>query len=171
VLADDEDRELREVLLELDADLARQQEAISVRRNRLAMLLDGLRAVVLVGDVYGIVFGLALGAACVTRPHVVTPDELRIRYGGYFDLLVPRDLIASVGLSRNYNASSTVAVAEGRLSVAVSSQTNVIVKLTEPIMLVRPLGRRAEATTIRFFADDPSPVLDILRSPQRQKTP
>jgi hypothetical protein len=39
VLADDEDRELREVLLELDADLARQQEAISVRRNRLAMLL------------------------------------------------------------------------------------------------------------------------------------
>jgi DNA-binding transcriptional MerR regulator len=34
VLADDQDRELREVLLELDADLARQQEAIGARRNR-----------------------------------------------------------------------------------------------------------------------------------------
>jgi len=39
VLADDEGRELREVLAELDADLARQQEAIAARRARLAALL------------------------------------------------------------------------------------------------------------------------------------
>jgi DNA-binding transcriptional MerR regulator len=41
VLADDRGRELREVLLELDDDLARQQEAISARRARLATLLAG----------------------------------------------------------------------------------------------------------------------------------
>lgn len=39
VLADDRGRELREVLVELDADLARQQEAIGARRDRLAALL------------------------------------------------------------------------------------------------------------------------------------
>ncbi|GAB2572233.1 MerR family transcriptional regulator [Streptomyces capparidis] len=39
VLADDRGRELREVLLELDADLARRQEAIGARRARLAALL------------------------------------------------------------------------------------------------------------------------------------
>ncbi|MCG5214507.1 MerR family transcriptional regulator [Streptosporangium sp. KLBMP 9127] len=39
ILADDQGRELREVLEELDADLARQQEAIAVRRARLATLL------------------------------------------------------------------------------------------------------------------------------------
>ncbi|MDP9843823.1 MerR family transcriptional regulator [Streptosporangium lutulentum] len=39
VLADDRGRELREVLVELDADLARQQEAISLSRDRLAALL------------------------------------------------------------------------------------------------------------------------------------
>ncbi|OEU85394.1 MerR family transcriptional regulator [Streptomyces abyssalis] len=39
VLAEDHDRELREVLLELDADLARQQETIGERRERLASLL------------------------------------------------------------------------------------------------------------------------------------
>ncbi|REE97854.1 MerR family transcriptional regulator [Thermomonospora umbrina] len=39
VLADDRGRELREVLLELDTDLARQQRAIEVRRERLAALL------------------------------------------------------------------------------------------------------------------------------------
>lgn len=39
VLADDRGRELREVLTELDADLARQQAAIAQRRQRLAVLL------------------------------------------------------------------------------------------------------------------------------------
>jgi DNA-binding transcriptional MerR regulator len=39
VLADDRGRELREVLLELDADLARQQEEIGAQRDRLAGLL------------------------------------------------------------------------------------------------------------------------------------
>jgi DNA-binding transcriptional MerR regulator len=39
VLTDDQGRELRDVLLELDADLARQQEAIVARRQRLAALL------------------------------------------------------------------------------------------------------------------------------------
>ncbi|GII66868.1 MerR family transcriptional regulator [Sphaerisporangium krabiense] len=38
-LADDEGRELREVLLELDADLAREQEALAIRRERVAALL------------------------------------------------------------------------------------------------------------------------------------
>lgn len=40
VLADDRGKDLREVLLELDADLARQQEAIAARRARLAVLLE-----------------------------------------------------------------------------------------------------------------------------------
>ncbi|MQY06820.1 MerR family transcriptional regulator [Actinomadura macrotermitis] len=39
VLGDDRGRELREILRELDADLARQQEAIAARRERLAHLL------------------------------------------------------------------------------------------------------------------------------------
>lgn len=39
-LADDRGKELREVLMELDADLARQQEALGVRRARLAALLS-----------------------------------------------------------------------------------------------------------------------------------
>jgi DNA-binding transcriptional MerR regulator len=39
VLADDRGRELREVLLELDADLARQQAEIGAQRERLAGLL------------------------------------------------------------------------------------------------------------------------------------
>ncbi|QFG23846.1 MerR family transcriptional regulator [Actinomadura sp. WMMB 499] len=40
VLADDRGRDLREVLRELDADLARQEDAIRARRARLALLLE-----------------------------------------------------------------------------------------------------------------------------------
>lgn len=40
VLADDRGKDLREVLQELDADLARQQQAIAARRDRLAVLLE-----------------------------------------------------------------------------------------------------------------------------------
>ncbi|WP_051722874.1 hypothetical protein [Streptomyces albus] len=43
VLADDAGRELHEVLEELDADLARQEEAIRARRERLGVLLRQAR--------------------------------------------------------------------------------------------------------------------------------
>ncbi|MGW0807641.1 hypothetical protein [Nonomuraea sp. NPDC002799] len=123
-----------------------------------------LRSGVLIADLYGLLFGVMLAATCATRPHVLTAGELRVRYGAYFDLRVPRDLIASVRTSRDDNAKGMVTIEDGRLSVAVASRTNVTIELTEPIAVVRPLGRRAEAGTIRFFADDPGPVVAALRS-------
>ncbi|MEV4159153.1 hypothetical protein [Nonomuraea dietziae] len=121
----------------------------------------GLRTVVLMADLYGLAFGLALGAACTTRPHVVTAEELRIRYGAYFDVRIPRELIASVRVRRDY-PTGVVTVVDDRLTVAVSSQTNMVVELTRPISVTRPLGRRARVTTIHFFTDDPSTALKQL---------
>ncbi|QYC42024.1 hypothetical protein Nocox_22100 [Nonomuraea coxensis DSM 45129] len=124
----------------------------------------GLRAVVLVADAYTVLIVLAVIAACVTRPHVVSDDEVRIRYGAFFDLRVPRERIAGVRHVRNYNESGTVKVDGDRLAVAVASQTNLVLELTEPVTAVRPLGRRAEVRTIRLFADDPTAALTVLRS-------
>ncbi|MEV5559848.1 hypothetical protein AB0L44_39915 [Nonomuraea wenchangensis] len=123
----------------------------------------GLRAVVLVADAYAVLIVLAVIAACVTRPHVVSGDEVRIRYGAFFDLRVPRERIARVRHVRNYNESGTVKVDGDRLAVAVASQTNLILELTEPVTAVRPLGSRAEVRTIRLFADDPTAALAVLR--------
>ncbi|MFB9717905.1 hypothetical protein [Planobispora longispora] len=124
---------------------------------------DGLRIAVLVLDLYGILYALALAAACVTRPHVVSPAGLRVRYGVYLDVRVPRELISSARTARNYNESGMVSVQDGRLGVAVSSQTNVVVELTEPLTVIRPLGESTEVTQIRLFADDPAAVLAVLR--------
>ncbi|MEL5958500.1 hypothetical protein AADR41_27700, partial [Streptomyces sp. CLV115] len=60
----------------------------------LALLIPWplVHGILLVLDVYGVVFVLALHASCVTRPHVVDADgALRLRYGGLFDLRIPAD--------------------------------------------------------------------------------
>ncbi|MEU5425520.1 MerR family transcriptional regulator [Streptomyces olivoreticuli] len=72
VLADDAGRELREVLAELDADLARQEEAIRARRARLAALLrradeGGLPAEGPVSDELAALFG-EMDRAAHARP-------------------------------------------------------------------------------------------------------
>jgi hypothetical protein len=127
---------------------------------------DALRVAVLVVDLYSIVIGLSIAAACVTRPHVVSPAELRIRYGVFLDLRLRRELITSARPARAYDEPGVVTVKDGRLGVAVSSQTNIIVELAEPVTVTRPLGRRAEVTQVRFFADDPATALAALRARQ-----
>ncbi|MEV0202773.1 hypothetical protein, partial [Nonomuraea sp. NPDC050691] len=122
-----------------------------------------IRLPVLLLDAYGVLFGLALAASCALRPHLVSPDELRVRYGEYLDLRVPRELIASVTATRSYNEKGMITVADGRLRVVVGSQTNVAVELTAPVTVVRPLGGRAEVTSVRFFAADPAAVVRALR--------
>ncbi|GAA3018704.1 hypothetical protein GCM10017559_48460 [Streptosporangium longisporum] len=129
------------------------------------------RLAVLVIDLSGIVYALAFAAACVTRPHVVTPAELRLRYGAYLDLRVPRVLISSVRVSPCYNESGMVTVQDGRLGLAVGSQTNVVVELSEPVTVVRPLGGLAEATVIRLFTDTPGVLVSALRSGEHAAAP
>ena len=43
---------------------------------------------------------------------------------------------------QNFNESGMVKIEDDRLAVVVASQTNLVVELTEPIIAVRPLGRR-----------------------------
>lgn len=116
----------------------------------------GLRAVFLAIDAYGILIALAVIACYITRPHVVGPDELRIRHGAFFDLRIPRELITGVQHRRNYTETGMIKVEDGRLALSVNSQTNVIVELAEPIEAVRPLGRREQVRVVRFFTDDPA---------------
>lgn len=128
----------------------------------------GVRVALLVVDAYGVLVGLAVVAGCVTRPHVVSAAAVRLRYGAFFDLRVPRARIVAARRVRNLNERGTVRVADGTLVVAVAAQTNVALELTAPVPVVRPLGRRAETTRIRFWADDPDAALAALRAPDPQ---
>lgn len=123
----------------------------------------GLRMVVLLIDGYSILIVLAIMAACVTRPHVVSAAEVRVRYGAFFDLRIPRDLIVSVRRVRNMNESGMISMDGEELAIVVSAQTNLVIELAEPVTAVRPLGRRALARSIRLFADDPGTAVAALR--------
>jgi hypothetical protein len=123
----------------------------------------GLRAVLLALDAYGILIALAVIASYITRPHVVTADELRVRSGAFFDLLIPRRLITGIRHKHNYNETGMINIDGDCLALAANGQTNLIVELTEPVVAVRPLGRREHVRKLRFFADDPSAAVEALR--------
>ncbi|GAB2572225.1 hypothetical protein GCM10027168_01200 [Streptomyces capparidis] len=128
-----------------------------------------LRAAFLLVDGYSILFVLAVVAACVTRPHVITADEVRIRYGAFFDLRVPRDRIAAARPVRNHNEPRLITADGERLAIAVSAQTNLALDLTTPLTATRPLGRPTTARTIHFHADDPLTALRALRAPRHEE--
>ncbi|MET7423420.1 hypothetical protein [Dactylosporangium sp. NPDC005555] len=119
-----------------------------------------VRAVLLALDGYSILLALAIIASCVTRPHVISDAEVRIRSGAFFDLRIPRSQIAAVRRIRAYDEKGTVRVDGDTVTIAVSSQANLRLELTSPVTAVRPLGATCEVGTVRCFADDPERFLD-----------
>lgn len=118
-----------------------------------------VRTVLVVLDAYAILAALAVIASCVTRPHVVSATEVRIRSGAFFDLRIPRSRIATVRRIHGHTEQGTIRVTGDVLTVAVSSQANLLLELTTPVPAVRPLGATCEIRTVRCFADNPATAL------------
>ncbi|MEU6475499.1 hypothetical protein ABZ858_01180 [Streptomyces sp. NPDC047017] len=129
----------------------------------MSVLLRGrpaLERVVLVVDVYTVVLVVALYAASVVRPHVLTRDALRVRRGAHVDLRVPLERIAAV---RRETRSPQSRRAEGELELAANGQTTVTLELTEPVEHTTFLGRRRPVRVVRFHADEPDRLVAALR--------
>ncbi|MFI8965076.1 hypothetical protein ACIGO8_23530 [Streptomyces sp. NPDC053493] len=107
-------------------------------------------AVVLVLDVYTVLFVLGLHAASVTRPHVLTADALRVRRAAHVDVRIPLDRIAAV----RHESLFTHEEKAGELNLAVGSQTSLTLELTEPVDAPRLLGAPRPVRTVRLHADD-----------------
>ncbi|MGW0120673.1 hypothetical protein [Streptomyces sp. NPDC003327] len=113
--------------------------------------LPVVHAIVLVLDVYTVLFVLGLHAASVTRPHLIAGDALRVRQAAHVDVRVPLGLIAAV----RQESLFTHEKAEGALNLAVGSHTSVTIELTEPVDAPRLLGAPRPVRLIRCHADDP----------------
>ncbi|GHH93917.1 hypothetical protein GCM10017779_43740 [Streptomyces capillispiralis] len=120
-----------------------------------------LHAVVLVLDVYTVVFVVALHAASVVRPHVLGGGVLRVRQAVRVDVRIPLERIASV----RRELRMTHERADGELDVAVGSRTTVTVELAEPVAHVTFFGRRREVRVVRFHADDADGLVRALARP------
>ncbi|MEU3334855.1 hypothetical protein [Streptomyces sp. NPDC006668] len=123
--------------------------------------------IVLVLDVYTVLFVVGLHAASVVRPHVLGPDSLRIRHGGHVDLLVPLERIAGVRRELRTTHQPT----EGELDVPVSSQTTLTLELAEPVPHFTFLGRRRDVHLVRFHADDAEALVHRIRQVRNVPSP
>lgn len=120
-----------------------------------------LHAVVLVLDVYTVLFVLGLHAAAVTRPHVLDAATLRLRQGAHLDLRIPLGLIASVRRETLFTHEKHDEV----LDLPIGSQTSITLDLTEPRTFATGfLGRPRTVRTVRFHADDPKALYAAVRA-------
>ncbi|WP_225821009.1 hypothetical protein [Streptomyces naphthomycinicus] len=127
----------------------------------MAVMLRGMpvaHEVMLVLDVYTVLFVVGLHAACVVRPHVLTPRELRVRHGARVDLRIPLASIAAVRRETRTTHEPTADI----LDLAVGSQTTVTLELAEPVVHTTLLGRRRRVRVVRLYADDPGGLVEAL---------
>ncbi|MFJ5707039.1 hypothetical protein [Streptomyces sp. NPDC093105] len=128
----------------------------------MSWLLAGwpvVHAVVLVLDVYTVLFALGLHAASVTRPHVLAGGRLRVRQAAHVDVPVPLDRIAAVRRENRFTHEKR----DGELNLAVGSQTSVTLELDRPVDVVGLLGSVRPVTTVRLHADDPGALYAAVR--------
>ncbi|KOG27708.1 hypothetical protein [Streptomyces resistomycificus] len=121
-----------------------------------------VHGVVLVLDVYTVVFVLALHAANVVRPHVLDAGSLRIRRAVHVDLRIPLEKVSAV----RSELRAAHQRADGELDLAVGAQTSVTLELTEPVPHSNFLGRRRDVRLVRFHADDAPALVRALTQGQ-----
>jgi len=135
----------------------------------MGVLLRGhpaVRAVWFAADLYTLLLVAGMHAASVVRPHVLTPDVLRVRRAAHVDLRIP---VAAVARGRR-ELRTTHAGGEGELDLAVGSQTTVTVELAEPVEHAGLLGRRREVRVVRLHADDAAGLVSALSALTRARS-
>ncbi|MFJ9241582.1 hypothetical protein [Streptomyces sp. NPDC101776] len=132
--------------------------AETVALSFLLARLPVVHAVLLVVDVYTVLFVLGMHAAAVTRPHVLAGGVLRIRQAAHVDLRVPVARIAAVRRETRYTHEKK----DGELNLPVGSQTSLTLELTEPVDAPTFLGAPRLVRVIRLHADDPKSLYDAV---------
>ncbi|MEV5533177.1 hypothetical protein [Streptomyces prunicolor] len=117
-----------------------------------------VHAVLLVVDVYTVLFVLGMHAAAVTRPHVLAGGVLRVRQAAHVDIRVPVALIAAVRRETRFTHEKK----DGELNLPIGSQTSLTLDLTEPVDAPTLLGAPRLVRVIRLHADDPKSLYDAV---------
>jgi hypothetical protein len=121
---------------------------------------ETVRLVVDAIGIWGLLWMLGTLAAYRIRPHLLLPDELRIRSSVYHDIPVPTTSIESV-VAREVELPSSVRSLQiepaddgPQVSVGVSGRTNVVLVL-RPATPLRTAKGVVATGTVRLWVDDP----------------
>jgi hypothetical protein len=107
----------------------------------------------LIVSVYMFVWAVAFTSAMRRRPHVVGPEQLRLRFGTLTDIPIPTRLIGSVRADREGSHKRILNIDDDTLSLAIMGTTNMVAELDEPYDV--DLGHKGVHTVrrVRFHAD------------------
>lgn len=121
------------------------------------------RVILLVVGLWGVVFMVGMLASMKVNPHVAGPDGLVVRNGVFFDERFAWADVAGIAQKVcNLDRSRTFQAVDGALHVAITSQTNLVLTLREP-RVVRLPDRDEKITELRFWPDEPAPLLPLAR--------
>lgn len=123
-----------------------------------------VRIPLLILGTWSVLWMLGLLASMRSRPHVLTPTELRLRAGLRGEVVVPTAAITGVTTQEADLSSSmrSYQVTDDTLLVGVSGRTNVQLTLVRPTSLDTPRGR-VLVERVGLWVDEPRPVAALLR--------
>lgn len=121
------------------------------------------RIVLVMIGVWGTVWMVGAIGAIKVHPHLVGADGIRVRNGFFVDLAIPWGDVASVSSGLRGTTSTRQLQIDGqRVSVVVTGQTNITIRLTQPIPHTLK-GTAAAVNEVRLFADDPAAMARACR--------
>lgn len=94
----------------------------------------GWRIILAVLSLYGLWVLLGFYASQRHRPHSLTEENLTLRSGHRFELVIPRNLIARSGAQRPGDGASISVDEAGLCRLPVLNQVNTVVELAEPVV-------------------------------------
>ncbi|GAA4542759.1 hypothetical protein [Amycolatopsis samaneae] len=111
--------------------------------------------VLLVLGLYSVLFVFGVFAASVTRPHVVSPREVWIRAGAFYDVRVPLADVLTLRRHKQTHPPTVRPFTGDELIMHEDYDTNLVLELREPVTVTRPLGGTESVRVIRYYAEDP----------------
>jgi hypothetical protein len=122
-----------------------------------------LRWGLLIVSLYMLVWVCAFTASMARNPHVVGPEQLRLRFGMLTDIGIPTRLISSARADRQGSHKHVVDVEDDTLSLSIMGTTNVLAELDEPYEV--DLGHKGvhAVRRLRFHADRPDAAVKAIR--------
>lgn len=123
-----------------------------------------IRWTVVVLSLYGLVWVVAFTSSLRRNVHVLTGEDLRLRFAMLADLRVPTRVVATARRDRQGGHKHLVDAGDGTLSLSVMGMTNLLVELSEPTEI--DLGRRGVHTVTKVLlqADDPDEAVRTIRA-------
>jgi hypothetical protein len=123
-----------------------------------------IRLPLLILSVWGIIYILGLLFGMLVRPHAITADGIRVRYGSEIDIPIAWEDVYSITRRKHVNNDKQPKVTpdengEASLHMRIQNETNIEIRLNRPGSVRLPHGTET-VSRVNLYADDPKAFSD-----------